>query len=160
MFSVVVSAWYVVFGVAFAVVFGRMGSEFRSLSSNLRLSEVEAATVARIFAVPWLSLLMGVVLGIPAILAHKRTLKKHAAYWAEFYAKPIREQSRRRVWRREQIVSFLTIAITPLSAMAIAWTFKMAVLPSAFGPGVLYFLIYPELKEIHKAAREKLLAVD
>jgi len=157
MLSVAISAWYVLFGVSFAVVFWTMGSELRSLTAQVPLREAEAATFARIFGVPWLSVLVGVLLGIPAMLAHKRNLKKHVDYWADFYATPRRERAGRGVWRREQIVSFLTIAITPLSAMAIAWTFKMAVLPSAFGPGMLYFLIYPELKEIHKAAREKLL---
>ena len=157
MLSVVISAWYVIFGISFAAVFWKMGSEFRSLTAQAPPRGAEADMIARIFSMPWLSLLVGILLGIPAMLAHKRTLAKHADYWATFYATPVRERRGQRVWGRERIVSFLTIAITPLAAMAIAWTLKMAVLPSVFGPGMLYFLIYPQLKEIHKAAREKLL---
>ena len=157
MLSVAISAWYVIFGISFAVIFWRMGSELRSLTGDAKLAEAEATEFARIFGMPWLSLLVGVLLGIPAMLAHKRTLAKHADYWATFYATPARERRGQRVWGRERVVSFLTVAITPLAAMAIAWTFKMAVLPSVFGPGMLYFLIYPQLGDIHQAAREKLL---
>jgi len=158
--SVAISAWYVIFGMSFAFIFWKMGSELRSLSGEGGGGGADADTFARIFGMPWLAVLLGVVLGIPAMLAHKRNLKKYADYWADFYATPRRERTGRRVWRREQLVSFLTIAITPLSAMAIAWTFKMAILPAVFGPGMLYFLVYPELRDIHKAARAKLLEAD
>jgi hypothetical protein len=157
MLSVAISAWYVIFGVSFAAIFWQMGSELRLLDGQVQLSGAEAATFGRIFGTPWLSVLIGILLGIPAILAHKRNLKGHADYWAEFYATPVRERRGRRVWQREKIVSFVTMAITPLSAMAVAWTFKTAILPAVFGPGMLYFLVYPELKDIHEAARAKLL---
>ena len=111
--------------------------------------------LSRVIGHPWLSLLLGALLGLPLAARLKHSLRRHRDHHVEFSLLSRSERLRRPV-HKPSLVDCVFVVAAPAAAGGLAYWLQIACVPAFFGPGVLYALAYPEQREIHRAAQARL----
>lgn len=101
---------------------------------------------------PWISLAVGIVVGLGTMFVQKRLLRSRIQFYADFFTIPVLDRLRWRVVRIN-IPACLPMAFGPLLAVGVACSLQISPWPAFFGPGICYFLAYPEQKLIYEAAK-------
>jgi hypothetical protein len=101
---------------------------------------------------PWVSLVIGIVLGLPSIVVEKRMLRTRVAFFSMFILSPLRQRIK---WHnyRESLISASPFIIGPLIGICLALVLRVSPIPAFFGTGMWTFLTYPESKAIFEAAK-------
>ena len=144
---------------AFGVI-GGVGSAFGMslLAWRAEASSSGSAPVPPSLSRPWLSLLLGCLVGLIAILLEKRHLRKRIRVYAELYVMPAAKRFRWSV-QKNMLLAGLSIIVGPPASFAVTSMLHVAVFPALFGTAIMYMLLYPEYARIYEEAR-MLLASD
>src|SRR5437867_192717 len=81
---------------------------------------------------PWISLGMGIGVGLPMMLIEKRMLKSNVSFYADFFMMPILSRLRWSVQTRNLLVS-VPIIIGPMIAVGLCCVSRVAPWPAFFG---------------------------
>lgn len=111
--------------------------------------------IARSFSHVWLSVILGIAIGVPCVLFYKRMLGRHVELLAGLH-----------VMRPSQLARWSVIRVTvPLTlcsmmqmviAGVICWYGRITIVPAVLASCVPYVLLYPEQSRIYYLARAKL----
>ena len=107
--------------------------------------------ITRSFALPWLSAILGPVVGIPFFLICKRILRAHVGIFAALDTMPIRARLGLPVLRVTSSLTLFILLPVLVSGM-IAWHAEIAVVPACLGAFVPYCMLYPEHRRIYDLA--------
>lgn len=141
--------------VASAVSFARLGSHFADMFAGVPVAQQDADQIANMFRLPWVSLLLGALIGLPINLRHKRRLQKNRQEVLQQMLRPRGSGSSRSSYRANA-AAILPEAATHLAAIAAAYALKLCVYPACFSPGISTLLWYPEHKSLYEEARRRL----
>ena len=129
----------------------------RILATAIDGNDLDLAVVrviARSFSHVWLSVILGIAIGLPCMLFYKRVLGRHVELLAGLH-----------VMRRSQSVRWSVLRVTlPLTlcslmqmviAGVICWYARITIVPAVLASCVQYALLYPEQSRIYDLARAK-----
>jgi hypothetical protein len=150
------------FGVGFAVVLSVLGEQVRSVLRGTPVSKPDQTILDRLLGHPWLSLLLGAVVGLPAVALQKSLLKTNAELYANLNVLRLVQGFRWSVLKASLKANIVVppLAVLPcLLAAGLAWALRISWIPAFMGTGIPYFLTYPEQREIYRAVLSKLAQV-
>ena len=153
--TVFVSIFSAVAGILITLWCSRSYDLIMSQYGTAELEETAVGAVWVIVRQPWHSLLVGILVGLPAMLWEKKALRAHSDFWAEFYTMSGLSRLRPSVAARN-LRSSLPAVVCPLLAMGISFVFGFAALPAACGPGIWAFLAYTEQEMIYRKAKARI----
>jgi hypothetical protein len=147
------------FGVGFAVALSILGERFRTMLVGAPVPKADQAMLDRVFGHPWLSLLLGAAVGMPAVALQKRLLRANAELYANLSVLRIVQGFR---WSLLKASLRASVAVPPLVVVpcllagGLAWLLRITWIPAFMGTGIPHFLTYPEQREIYRAVLSKL----
>jgi hypothetical protein len=116
---------------------------------------VVVRVIARSFSHAWLSIILGIAIGVPCVLFYKRMLGRHVELLAGLH---VMRPSQRARWSALRVT--FPLALCSLMQMVIAgvicWYARIAIVPAVLASCVPYVLLYPEQSRIYDLARAKL----
>lgn len=139
--------------VASAISFGQLGSHFADMFAGVPVAQQDADQIANMFRLPWVSLLLGALIGLPVNLQHKRHLQ---AMRQEVLQQMLQPRGSSRSNYRANAAAILPEAATHLAAIAAAYALKLCVWPAFFSPGISTPLWCSEHRSIYEEARRRL----
>ncbi|MEI6084194.1 MAG: hypothetical protein WCS70_07825 [Verrucomicrobiota bacterium] len=149
--AIFTSVFSLLAGLGSVVVILRLERSFAHLFSEMK-SPPDLTGLFSPLQHPWLSLLLGIVIGFPSVQIAKRLFRPRTAFYAAFIYMSLRDRIR---WKnyRESLIGGLPYIIGPWVAMGIAVLFGITPIPAFFGTGMWSFLTFPEAKTMYEAAQ-------
>lgn len=111
--------------------------------------------IARSFSHVWLSVILGIAIGVPCMLFYKRIIGRHVELLAGLH---VMRPSQRVRWSVLRVTFPLTLcSLMPMIvAGVICWYARIAIVPAVLASCIPYALLYPEQARIYNLARAKL----
>jgi len=114
--------------------------------------EIQRDAASRLIRAPWLSLWVGLAIGLPATFALKSIGRRHA----DFYVRCCVTSERKIARPREvgmNLLGILPIASAVFLSLAVTWVLRISLFPAPMGVLVWSFLAYPEQRAIYEKAQ-------
>lgn len=153
--TILVSLIGLIGGVLSVLMLGAFASQVESLLTEGKAQNGKVLEVLWPLRAPLASFALGIVVGLPGMLVEKRLLHSHIPFYADFFLMPVTARLRWPIVSSNMLVC-LPIVVTPLLAMGIACTLRIAPLPSCFGTSIWFFVTYPEHKSIYEMVQSRL----
>ena len=111
--------------------------------------------IARSFSHVWLSIILGLAIGLPCMLFYKRMLGRHVELLAGLH---VMRSSQRVRWSALRVTFPLTLCslMQMVIAGVVCWYARIAIVPAVLASCIPYALLYPEQARIYNLARAKL----
>jgi hypothetical protein len=155
--TVLVSIFSAVAGLLITLWFSRCYGRIMSHHTIAELEETLDGDMWVLVRQPWHALLVGILVGLPAVLWQKKVLQAHTDFYAEFYSMSVLNRLRPSVAARS-LRSCLPVVAGPLLAMAISFALGFSMLPAGCGTGMWAFLAYKEQDTIYRKAKARIEA--
>ncbi|MCX6376838.1 MAG: hypothetical protein NTU88_12535 [Armatimonadetes bacterium] len=114
--------------------------------------------IARSFSHNWLSVIIGITVGVPCMLLCRRMTGGHVEFLAGLYAMPFLARLRRPVLKINLFLALCTLLPMVLSGV-ICWYARISIIPALLAAYVPYAILYPEHRRIYDLARAKLSSI-
>lgn len=160
-FTFFVSILSLATSIGSAVLLSCVGEEGRVrliLSTAIDGNDFDLAVVrviARSFSHNWLSVIIGIAVGVPCILLCKRMFGMHVELLAGLH---VMRPSQRVRWSALRVTFPLTLCTLMQMVIAgvICWYARITIVPAVLASCIPYALLYPEQARIYNLARAKL----
>lgn len=105
---------------------------------------------------PWLSLVLGLAIGLFAMLFTKFMTRRHIGFYITFYSLPANARLRWSIQKTNLSILWAMLA-APIISITVAWALGIAPLPAFIVPYVWCFLLYPEYRRIYAKLKSETL---